>query len=81
MRTGGRRIFVPIPPLSLYVLRSAILSADGLLGLIRGDAGRMARGGADMMVKALTVLQEKGMDVDVDAGKADEDVRVRIHMV
>jgi hypothetical protein len=78
---SGTNVFVPIPPLSLSAARSAILSADGLLGLIPGSAGRAARAGADALQKALFVMLDEGLDVDVKAKGGNEDVKVRVRMV
>ncbi len=78
---GKKSVNVWLPPLSLYVLRHAILSADGLLGLIGGGAGRKARAASDLMQKSLAVLQDEGMDVDVKVTNPEEDIRVRIHTV
>ncbi|MDR0292895.1 MAG: hypothetical protein LBH95_01930 [Oscillospiraceae bacterium] len=80
-RESKRGVFVWAPPLSVHTARGAVLSCDGLLGLIPGSAGRAARGGADALQKALAVLQEEGLDADVRVTKADEKVSVRVHMV
>ena len=82
MRTGnGKRVFVPVPPLALYVVRSAVLSADGLLALIPGQAGRIARSAADGIQRMLAVLLDEGFQVNVRVKAADADVRVKFRMV
>jgi hypothetical protein len=81
VRGKDTNVFVPIPPLSVSAARSAVLSADGLLGLIPGFAGRMARTGSDALQKALFVLLDEGFYTDVKVNSKDERVRVRIRMV
>lgn len=78
---GKRGVNIWIPPLSLHVARGAVLSADGLLGLIGGTAGRTARKVSDLIQKSIAVMQDEGLDVDVKVKNQKEDVRVRIHMV
>ncbi|MDR1692286.1 MAG: hypothetical protein LBR72_02920 [Oscillospiraceae bacterium] len=70
-----------IPPLSLHVARGAILSADGLLGLIPFAAGRTARVGSDFLQKTVAAIQDEGFDVNVNVRSKKETVKVRIHMV
>ena len=77
----GKRVFVPVPPLALFAVRSALLSADGLLGLIPGGIGRIARNGADGIQRMLAVLLDEGFQADVKVKASDADVRVNFRMV
>lgn len=72
-----------MPPLflSICTVRSAIVSADGLTGLIPGGPGRAARAGQDAIQRALAVLQDEGLDVDVNVRRKKEKVRVLVKMV
>jgi hypothetical protein len=81
VRDKDTRVFVPIPPLAIYAVRSAVLSADGLLGLIPGSAGRKVCAGADAVQMFLGVLLDDGMSVNVKVDSGDERVRVSIRMV
>ncbi len=76
---GGRGVNIWIPPLSLHTLRGAILNFDGITGMIGGRVGRVSRAGADAAQKALAVLCDEGLDVDVNV-KTEDAVRVRVRM-
>jgi hypothetical protein len=78
--SGKRGIFIPILPIAFCHLRSTAASCDGLLGLIPGQAGRAARGAADIVNNVLAVLMDEGLLVDVRVRSSEENVRVKIRM-
>jgi hypothetical protein len=78
---GKRGVFVPIPPIALFAVRSAMLSCDGLLDLIPGGVGRKVRAGADALQKSLAVLLDEGFLVDVRVDGADTRVRVKVRLI
>jgi hypothetical protein len=63
------------------VARGAVLSADGLLGLIGGSAGRTARTVSGLIQKSVAVIQDEGLDADIRVRNQDENVNVQVHMV
>ena len=78
---GEKHVWIPPLFLSVHTVRGAVLSADGLLGLIPGSAGRAARAGQDALQKTLAVLQDEGLDVDVNVRLKHLKVRVLAKMV
>jgi hypothetical protein len=80
-RKGSRGVFVPIFPIAIFLVRSAVVNCEGLLFLIPGPAGVTVRAGADAAVKALSVLMDEGFLVDVRTRTKNENVRVKVRMV
>lgn len=73
VHTEGRRIRVCPPPMALYVVRGALMSCEGILGLIPGNAGIKARKVNDLL---LILLMELEIEVKVSVGDK-VDVRVK----
>ncbi|MCL1806939.1 MAG: hypothetical protein FWG31_04480 [Oscillospiraceae bacterium] len=72
-----------MPPvfLSFSAMRRAILSADGLVGLIPGKAGRVARAGSNSLQNAVLVMQDEGLEANVNVKAKDTSVKVCIRMI
>ena|GEM_PF-2798257 len=66
------------PPVALFVLRDAVVSFDGYLGLIPGKWGEKIRKGADSFAALFYVLMETDINVDVSAREDNKKVRVRV---
>ena len=76
----GRGFRVPVPPVALFVLRDAVISFDGYLGLIPGSVGARIRTGANALQAFLFALTQSTINVDVqtcDKGGDSVSVRVR----
>ena len=68
-------------PLALFALHDLILGCDGLMALIPGAAGRMARGALDtvdgFLMGMMAEPPQSFIHVDVDEGKRRVEVDVK----
>jgi hypothetical protein len=78
VKAKGQSVWIPPVPIALFVLRDAIISFDGYLGLIPGSLGTRVRGGADAIQALLFALTQSTLDVDVDVKDKGNAVKVRV---
>jgi hypothetical protein len=78
---GKTKLWLPPLFISIYLARSAIISADGLLGLFPGQPGRIVRAASDALQEMLFVLMDEGLSVDVKVKDEEDAVSVWVRMV
>lgn len=78
VRGGGHRFRLWLPPIALYVLRDAIISFDGWLGLVPGKFGVRVRTGADALQELMYVVTQSEIDVKFDTESVENEAHVRV---
>lgn len=78
VRGGRHRFRLWLPPIALYVLRDAIISFDGWLGLVPGRFGIQARKGADALQALMYAVTQSEIDVKFDIDKEENEVHLRV---
>lgn len=75
VRGGGRKFRIWLPPIALFVLRDAVASFDGWLGLVPGSVGVKVRKSSDAFQELIYVLTQSEIDVRVDGDAVNAHVR------